>query len=216
MNLRYTLLADGGSDRSLLPILDWSLRSLRSDVITSLESQWADLSFLRTRPRNLAERMRTAVNQYPCDLLFVHRDAEGEAAENRLEEIKAAAQTLRGEEVSCVPVVPVRMTEAWLLVSERAIRSASGNPSGMVKLRLPTLRTLESQSDPKELLFEKLRLASGLTGRRLARFEVEAARTRVSQFIDDFASLRELESFRHFEGGLESVLQQISERQMPA
>ena len=30
------------------------------------------------RPRGLSERIRAAVELYPCDLLFIHRDAEGE------------------------------------------------------------------------------------------------------------------------------------------
>jgi hypothetical protein len=39
-----------------------------------------------------------------------------------------------------IPVVPVRMTEAWLLADEFAIRSAPGNPNGTQSLDLPDLR----------------------------------------------------------------------------
>jgi len=129
--LRYTLLADGSSDRALLPILSWTLQ--QQGVSSAIQATWADLGRLRHRPRTLSERIIAALELYPCDLLFVHRDAEREPFENRHTEIERALLEVARQEVSlpsAVCVIPVRMHEAWLLFNEWAIRMAAGNPRG--------------------------------------------------------------------------------------
>ena len=39
--LRYTLVAEGGSDRALLPVLDWLL--IENGVRCPIQAAWADL-----------------------------------------------------------------------------------------------------------------------------------------------------------------------------
>ncbi len=72
--LVYTLLADGSSDQVMMPILEWLLAR---HGVSRLQGRWADLRSLRTSPSGLAARISAAHRLYPCDLLFVHRDAEG-------------------------------------------------------------------------------------------------------------------------------------------
>ena len=120
--MKFTLLADGSSDRVLIPLLCWCLRRAG---LENISSEWADAGRMPVA-RDLAERVAHAVDLYPCDLLFVHRDAEGEDPAVRRDEIRRAASALK---YSLVPVIPVRMTEAWLLFDERAIRLAAGNPN---------------------------------------------------------------------------------------
>jgi hypothetical protein len=67
----YTLVADGPSDRALLPIIDWAIEQ-NSDI--RFAQQYADASLLRAT--GLRERVTRALQIYPCDVLFVHRDAE--------------------------------------------------------------------------------------------------------------------------------------------
>ena len=155
----YTLVADGSSDAILLPILTWSLKQ---QEVKAVVAQWADFSRIPRQP-NTEERLRAALLLYPCDLLFVHRDAEAQPSNSRREEI---AHALRFTDVAHIPVVPVRMTEAWLLADETAIRSAAGNPNGMENLNLPELRRLEDLNDPKKVLHDALIVASGLNARR--------------------------------------------------
>ena len=66
-----------------------------------------------------------------------------------------------------LPVIPVRTTEAWLLLDEAAIRRVAGNPRGRQPLRLPRPSQVENVSDPKETLRNALADASGKQGRRL-------------------------------------------------
>jgi hypothetical protein len=172
--IRYTLLADGPSDRALLPILTWLLREYCPDC--AVQAEWADLRRLPKRPASLAERILRSVDLYPCDILFIHRDAERDTIDWRKSEIHEAIELVT--ESNSIPVtinvIPIRMQEAWLLFDERAIRKASGNPNGQENLQLPPLNRVERLSNPKKILYELLREASGLSGRRRARLQVNS------------------------------------------
>lgn len=132
MNIQYTLLSEGSSDQALLPILSFVLRERGAETV---ESQWADIGRLREPPQALPDQIRTAIDLYPCDLLFVHRDADRVGHGFRREEIIHALDAA-GIHVESVCVVPVRMTETWLLIDEGAIRGAAGRPRGRAALNL--------------------------------------------------------------------------------
>lgn len=87
--LRYTLLTDGSSDRALIPILTWVLR--QHGVGCPIQPEWADLGRLRPPPKPLS-RIEWSLKLYPCDLLFVHRDAEGQSLQMRVGEIYKAVE----------------------------------------------------------------------------------------------------------------------------
>ncbi|MFQ5811717.1 MAG: hypothetical protein ACE5I2_00770 [Anaerolineae bacterium] len=208
--LRYTLVANGSSDVALIPILTWLL--IENGVEYAIQPEWADLRWIHRsrRSRKLVDRIRLSLELFPCDLLFVHRDAEREPREKRVDEInKAIEEVVESYTVPCsVCVVPVRMQEAWLLFDETAIRHASGNRSGRQPLNLPPIRRLEEFPDPKSGLHDLLRQASGLRGRRLNRFPVSYRARRVTEFIDDFSPLRALSAFAALESDIKQIIDQ--------
>jgi len=197
--IRYTLVCDGSSDRMLIPILNWLIESLSDEI--AVQAQWADFGRLRNPPTTLSRKLRYAIELYPCELLFVHRDAEAQSPELRKAEILLA---LHESELSkrAVCVIPVRMSEAWLPLDERAIRMASGSPTSRVRLELPALKQAEQVANPKEMLFQAIRDASGLAGRRLKNLNVHFLRHRVAELMDDRAILRGLPSFKRLEEDL--------------
>ncbi|MEZ4868053.1 MAG: DUF4276 family protein [Caldilineaceae bacterium] len=204
--IRYTLLTDGSSDAALLPILTWLL--VENGINIPIQSQWADLGRLPFVIETLQQRIELALDFYPCDLLFIHRDAERQSRMDRVEEITNAIQPMNNL-VHLRPyicVIPIRMTEAWLLLNEQAIRHAAGNPSGREQLTLPTLATLESQANPKQILHDLLNRASGLKGRRLKQFPVHFHARRVAEFIDDFSQLRQLLAFAALEKDIQDFV----------
>lgn len=203
--LRYALLSDGGADRALLRILTWVLREHLPDC--AIQPEWADLRRLPVPLGNLNERIDQALLFYPCDLLFVHRDAETRSREERVEEIRSAHARCGRPDFPAVCVVPVRMTEAWLLFDESAIRRAAGNPNGRVPLRLPG-GSPETVPDPKDLLHTLLIEASELTGRRRRRFRPSACSWLVAQYIRDFRPLRGLAAFDAMEAELCETIRQ--------
>jgi hypothetical protein len=146
------------------------------------------------------EKVHAAVRDFPCDVLFVHRDAERESLHVRLQEIENALGTFAKS--LFIPVVPVRMTEAWLLIDEQAIRRAADNPNGKVTVAMPRLGDLEALPDPKLTLYTLLKAASEKRGRRLQQFgtmqSLTARRARVANLIADFTPLRRLPAFAAF------------------
>lgn len=205
LELRYTLLADGSSDRALLPLLTWALQ--QQGVSYAIQATWADLGRLRQRPRGLAERITASLDLYPCDLLCIHRDAEREPLAARHAEIIRALDEVEQQgthQLVAVCVIPIRMLEAWLLFDEASIRTAAGNPRGHVDLDIPRLADVERLPDPKERLRQMMRTASGLNGRRLQRLEINVHR--LAELIDDFSPLRALPAFRALEQELDQVV----------
>jgi hypothetical protein len=190
--LTYLLVADGTSDRALLPIVRWSLRRLLPNSALSLAA------FVPRASKPVGEVVEQARASYRPALIFVHRDAEKQPLSLRRREIPSTD--------GVVAVIPVRMTEAWLLIDEAAIRRAAGNPNGTMPLTLPDVRQLEHLPAPKDALRSLLMQASGLKGRRLERFNRGEAAQRVSEYIRDFSVLRNLSAYKAFSDELQAAV----------
>jgi hypothetical protein len=203
-----TLAADGPSDRCLIQPIRWAFtEALRANDKHGI----VQFIFARVRSNPLTDRIVEALRDYPCDVLVVHRDSERENPDRRREEIGRACEGLV-DPTPRVPVIPVRMSEAWLLIDEKAIRIAAGNPQGVTPLRLPRVRDLESLSDPKDVLRDAILDASTFTGRRRDRLRRDLPERvqRVAQLIGDYSQLRALSAFRRFEEDLATVLEQMN------
>jgi hypothetical protein len=204
--IRFTLVTDGTSDDALIPPLTWLL--LEQGVACPISPTWADLSRLRERPKGLRERIERSLDLYPCELLFVHRDAENQSPEKRRQEVRDALSGLVPT-IKLPPfanVIPVRMTEAWLLFDEQALRWVAGNPNGKMPLDLPKIAELEHKPDPKDELHRRLRIASGLQGRRLKNFTMAGRARRVAERLGSFAPLRSLSAFAALEAEIARVV----------
>ena len=198
-----TLLTDGSSDRVLMPIIRWLM-----DRHCRQEYRLIFASPIVSGRHGLATRIEVALHQYPCDVLFVHRDAERAPLAFRHKEVSDAWESATrpsGLESGLVTVVPVRMTEAWLLLDEVAVRHAAGNPNGRAALSLQSAERVEHLQDPKEVLFAALCVACELPTGRLRKFRPEAHRHRVPEMMASFEALQGLPSFRQ----LETQVQQI-------
>lgn len=207
--LRFTLVGDGSSDRALLPVLSWLIRDLAG--VIPLEPQWANLGPLSPVEKIFPNKIRKALEDYPCHILFVHRDSERtDLRQKRVDEIQkailSAADATSG--VPAVCVVPVRMMESWLLFDEAAIRQASGRPRGKIPLSLPTLNKME-QVHAKDVLHEAIRTASETTGRRARKLDIPRAVQQVAENIADFGQLKSLPAFLVLRSDLARALQSL-------
>ncbi len=206
-DLRYTLLSDGSSDAALLPILDWLL--IENGVTAPIQRQWADLRPLRTPPKTLTDRIRLSLELFPGDLLFIHRDAENLPYLERANEIYEALHQINHSPLPpYVLVIPVRMTEAWLLFDESAIRFAAGNRNGQNSLQLPDPRTVENLPDPKAELYRLIQEASDLHGRRLKQLNPRERVRHITAVVSDFSPLRSLAAFRILEADIARFVQE--------
>jgi hypothetical protein len=206
--VHYLLLTDGDSDRVLQPILEMTMRTI--DPALTVTGELVDRRVLSLRKaRSLADRVAVALEQYEYpDILFIHRDAENQDPTTRLQEIRNAVDACANL-APWVPVVPVRMQEAWLLLDESAIRSGSGNPNGRTELDMPPIGSIERIPDPKARLHDLLRDASGLAGRRRKEYHVRTAANRVVGFLGGIEPLRQLPAFRRFETDLRAALGEL-------
>lgn len=195
-SIQYTLCSEGPSDRVLQHHINWALERLTS---LPFSGEWADPAIFENRDRDVGSRAAQSVSYYPCNLLFIHRDADGAGFGDRREEIREALRNA-GVGISSIALVPVRMTESWLLSSESAIRCAAGRPAGVTHLNIPTIRGLESVADPKAKFEELLCSACEHRGRKLEQFrrELPSLKYRVAELVDDFEPLMALPAFKSF------------------
>lgn len=203
--ITFTLLADGSSDKVLIHIIRWLLNDLYPKMTVSL--QFADFTAWRDPPKTLKEKIFLAYENYPCDVLFIHRDAEKNDQE-LIQERKREVANANPEDKSniIVVVVPIRMTEAWLLIDAEAIKKAAGNRHYKGKIVLPRLKDIEKENDPKKYLLDLLKEASGLKGRQLSNFNGYQAIHWVAEYIETFEPLRELHAFKILEKDLKTAI----------
>jgi hypothetical protein len=171
-----------------VPIIEWAIHRL-DPTVDILEPEF--------RKRKGPVKDFLDGYQSGAMLLFMHRDSESESLDARLKEFQGI------ERENVVPVITVRMTEAWLLVDSKAIACAADRPSAAVSL--PSVGSLEGLADPKADLEDLLREAAGnLTGRKSKRFNesIVQRRVNVANRIEDFSALEALPAFRHFQGEL--------------
>lgn len=174
MRIHFILVAEGTSDHGLVPHLQELCVLCGADEATGIAP---DLGALPDPPgRQVRKCVEAAIRLEPrANLVFVHRDSDRGDPELRRQEITNAVS---GFAIKSVPVVPVRATEAWLLLDERAIRLVAENPRGRVDLKLPRPQSVHRVADPKAKLQDTLATASELSGRRLRRFRSAFPRQR--------------------------------------
>ncbi len=207
-----TLVADGPSDKALLPILQWLWEQHFPEELA--EFQFADLSPFSTKlaSNKLKDKLPLALDLYPCEILFVHRDAEKEPPAQRYTEITEAIAGLpvEIERPKHLCVVPVKMSEAWMLSSEIAIRKAAENPNGKVTLAMPPPSKVEHLPDQKETLYQLLTVAKSLPPQRRRNFSPAKAALLVTGHTLEFSGLRKLPSFQRLEKDVQALRQVLA------
>lgn len=161
----------------------------------------------------VADKLRAAIKLGGAyDLIVVHRDADNASVGARTTEISDAVNGASPGS-RFVPVIPVRMTETWLLTNEHEIRRVAGKPNGRAPLNLPPVRRLEAVANPKQMLRRALATASEATGRRLSSLEARFSQNRRQLFerLDPDGPVRNLPSWRHFVTGIENGLKEATD-----
>jgi hypothetical protein len=207
VELRYTLLTDGSSDKTLMNIIKWTLDDIYPKL--SCSGNFADIRSLPNPPSSgdVLERIKTADKYYPFDILFYHRDAEKaekDIIKKRKSEIFSKVDEQLASKIVCV--VPVTMMETWLLINQEAIKKASGNRNYSDTISLPALSKLETIKDSKKELHHILKICSNLKGRREKTFNVHSVVHRVAEYIGDYSPLRQLSAFIEFENDLKTAV----------
>ena len=85
------------------------------------------------------------------------------------------------------------------------VADGPSDPNGIQPLDMPDVQKLEGLADPKQLIRELLRQASGLQGRRLKRYNWRSSAHRVAEMISDFSPLYRLAAFQRLAAAVERV-----------
>lgn len=199
MNVTFSLVGEGTSDLNLVAPIESLLLRYGAE---SVEARPVDLSTVPDRVgHKVVEKVKWVVeNDTNVDIIFVHRDADNAGYDKRYGEISDAFRDFASD-FNWVPVIPVRTIEAWILVEEYEIRRVADNPNGRIDLDVPSVKDVESIKNPKEKLFDLLRQASEVSGRRLKKLNRSLGRCR-SRLIDQLdveGPVKELESWKTFE-----------------
>jgi len=204
MVFKFLLISDGSSDATLIPIIKFALKS-RFNAYDFIGER-ADFYRVPNRPKTLHDKVVVGRDLYNPNIIFVHRDCEKDTIENRYNEIDQALLNL--DTTNLFKIVPLRMTEAWLMIDPMAIRLAVNNPNGTIKFSLPAAKSLEGIVDPKQYLESLLRMASELKGRRLDSLNTRRAIHLVADHIKDYTPLFNLTSFQSFLTQLDQLVLQ--------
>jgi len=205
-DFKFTLIADGRTDDALIPILKWLLTNLG---INAPDPQLPILGNLRNPPKKLQDKIAIALDLFPCNILFIHRDAETDEnpIETRTKEIRKAEKLVKKSLPPIVCVIPIKMVESWLLFNEDAIRKVVGNPKGGQELNLPKISEIEEIADPKGRL-EEILINASFPNRRRKKAKIPPNYcVRIAEEIDDFAPLRNLSAFQKLEKELKNTLE---------
>jgi hypothetical protein len=208
VTLRVLFLGEGTSDDGIADHIE-IIAADRGVEVTITNPELGRLNHVgHALPDKLAA-VRDLGGEY--DLVAVHRDADAVGRQARVDEIASAIHA-HMPQVAHVPIVPVRMTEAWLLVDERAIRRVAGNPNGRCALGLPNVRRIESLPDPKAELKRVLSTASELTGRKLERFNRRFSENRrqLLRRLDANGPVTSLSSWQAFVREVEEALMRLT------
>lgn len=201
MVLRFLLISDGSSDSALIPIIKYALGKVFNEI--DFIGERADFYRVPNRPKTLVDKINVGIDLYQPDIIIVHRDCEKDTVEKRYSEIDNALENIAVKNL--IKIVPLRMTEAWLLIDEAALRMAVNNPHGEVKISLPAINKLEGIPDPKQMLEALLRTASELKGRRLDNLNTRKAIHFVADHISDWTPLFKLTAFVKFSEQLKNL-----------
>lgn len=202
-------VAEGSSDLPLANIVE----SLFLDRGVSVRLSTPDFALLPKVAKDVKSRIVSGLElvRGSVDVVVVHRDSDNVDPNLRREEIERAVADA-GARSMTVPVIPVRMTEAWLLLDEIAIRQVAGNPRGKVDLCLPKAAEVERKSDPKKLLQECLLAAAEVTGRRRDKVATRFGhhRRQLLERLDISGPVATLESWRTLVADVEAVVSRLA------
>ncbi|MCX5184239.1 hypothetical protein [Streptomyces sp. NBC_00268] len=211
MTVHALYLCEGSSDAGLRDHIEAIGAEMGREILVTVP----DLDRLPDKPGHsvrdklqAAQRLSDGGQVY--GLVIIHRDSDSNAPELRRREITEAVDEV-SPGLAHVPVIPVRMLEAWLLLDQAAIREVAGNPNGKVALNLPKPTRAESEPDPKALLKQAIATASGDKGRRLEKLQKRFPenRARLLQMLNRNGPVQQLASWQAFTQDLREALSSL-------
>jgi len=175
-----------------------------------------DPVYLQPQPkRNFVDDSKTLAKMSfdaGIHVLCLHSDADAANDNDVLNhKIKPALEAVEAAEdnlcKNLVPVVPVRMTEAWILADKELLISEIGTKMTINELGLNV--NPETIADPKQLVIDALRIAQEHISNRRNKLEISELYQPLGQKLS-LAKLSELPSYLKFREAVENAFKNLN------
>ena len=206
---------EGRTDARALPILvqRTAERIIRARGTSLVEVLRVRVARIEKQDKSGDERILAAARRTAgYHALAVHCDADARTSDRALKERYAPGLRLVEKRASAegnfcehlFPIIPVKMTESWMLADAEVLIEVIGTSASPQDLKLPRPSNVESVEDPKGKLGAVIRRAISTRRRRKKvktgeLFEPVARRIRLDR-------LEQVDSFARFKSDLTDVL----------
>jgi hypothetical protein len=137
-------------------------------------------------------------------VLCVHADADDDndkaAQKNKIIPALTAINEIDVDDLckNIVPIVPIHMTEAWMLADSTTLAKLLNTGKSPTDLRIKMkMKQIEKLSDPKEIINQAIDIAFDNNSKKRKRIEIEDLYIPMSQQID-LKILDQINSYRQF------------------
>lgn len=204
-NVAMALYAEGTTDLLFLPEV---IRRTAQQNLNKSDQQYIDV-----KPVDLISFRKIGMKQDECilhaarrasnyNILIVHADADHRTADRALKERFYPGYLLvqQAEEDICrcvLPIVPIQMTEAWMLADPETLRATLGTSKSAQELGVPSKpKLVEADSDPKQTL--KMIVSKVNTHRsRRQHLDVNTLYTLLGRKVD-LSRLKDVPAYQRF------------------
>lgn len=214
--LAIALYAEGNVDTLFLPPI---LQRTSEMIIAKYGRRMIDVSepIIISKKRGSLEQaiLQASREARGYDALIIHNDADNrtfeQARRERFEPGLALVRQAPEEEVcsNLVPVIPIRMTEAWMLVDFDAMCEVLGTSLSSAELGIPARAVLfEDITDPKSTLSEVIRNINATRSRHRQMINLSAKYELLARRID-LQRMTYVPSYKKFVDELTEVLEKL-------
>lgn len=213
-SLDFTFYGEGKREYQFLrPLLERTAKKL----LPNIDVQAISLDWVRVSGLSQVEKMRLAAEKaYGSELLVFHLDSDHPTFERSVEErFRPGYEKLQIEaekfpnhyNLNIVPVIPIRMTDAWLLADFNAFRLSIGTDYSAKDLNFPERpQQIEAISDPKAVFEQAVRTCSRRRRKTIWPDEIWLT---LAQKID-LALLEQVPAYRAFSERFAAILRQLN------
>lgn len=198
------LIGEGVTDmRFLESVVKRTLDDVAFDAKGQIETELV-LIEIDKKDKNFVEQILEAsklgIEKYGVKILFVHTDADDLSDEtvfnSKINPAKTALENAEGDFCkTMVAVVPVQMTESWMLADKTLLKSEIGTEKSNEELGIN--HDPESFSDPKKIINNAIRISRTHLTRRRRKKGIQIGE--LYQIIGSKVQLERLETVPSFE-----------------
>ncbi len=160
----------------------------------------------------IQEIRQAAAKAYGYNILIIHADADYEVNEKAFQErINPGFESVKLDKTEefckdLVAIVPIQMTEAWMLADKETLKEELGTQKNNRELGLNfPLKQLEKIADPKSKIQEIMRIAFKDLPTRKRRMQISSLYSPLGQQVS-LEILEQLPSYLKFKADLTNVL----------